>query len=171
LIRYFISSRSTSDLPSGMANAFTSGHALFSSQTRGPPRRASSLATPTKSRFATRPAHHDSVSLHDSPLSTVRRSKSEVVNCRAISEKKPSVSSPPPVPPPFPSLKRQPWRSTSSTLQDPYSSSGSFVSNHTRNAWDQVFFDGANADLAVCTDDGSRIFVHSAVLVSFTHPR
>lgn len=184
-----------------MANASTPGHALSASPQpqphRLPPRRASSLVTPPKSRFS--PAH-DSISLlspppkqdtpspenaHDvSPVSLpsgspdhLRRCRSEVVNCSADVNVK-LVVSPPPAPPPLPSAisRKRPWRAPSSTVQDPCTRSGSFVSECTLNAWDRVFFEGANADVAVCTEDGSRIYVHSTVLVSFlsqvacTHP-
>lgn len=93
----------------------------------------------------------------DSAAANLRRSRKET-----SSEKAPL--SPPPVPPPFPSsIARKP--SSPSNLQDPCSCSGSFISDHVLDKWDQVFLEGANADITVCTNDGSRIYAHSAVLV------
>lgn len=184
------------DVPPSMANTSDSGRALCPlplPQPRAALRTTGSFkVSPTKSRFSTDadrsedsfsfpvpapdsqhtqasdiakqhrvwgayPAITDN-SLLPNPQSTISRS--------ATSEGPPF--SPPPVPPPFPSsTSRKPWQALSATrCRGSRSCGGSFISNHALNTWDQVFFEATNADLTVCTDDGSQIHVHSMVLMA-----
>lgn len=79
----------------------------------------------------------------------------------------------PPVPPPSPTLTpltpktpRQPIIPSVRKGGRSCICSRRCVPDESVNAWDQVFYDGGNTDVAVYVNDGSRIDAHSVILVS-----